>query len=308
MNRTSPILIVALATLAFATVAAHGIVEYRATQVIVGQFAEAHQDSDTIVALDQVLDDVVNAETGQRQGTQHLGIHLRTLDRLTASEPAQQERLHDIRGLVAQLASPNSERSRQIIRGVRRDVDAMRDVEEQERAVARARADASSKRVLRGIEVSTSVAAVLLLLTFFQFGIAARANQRARQESESANRLKDQFLATVSHELRTPLNVILGYTMMLADGAAGPVTDEQQELLVAINRYTTTQLELIKNVFEFDDTTVPRTMQVICHDRHRHSHATARMPREPYGITYECQPKLSQPIPVLRENPEWRIS
>jgi hypothetical protein len=56
--------------------------------------------------------------------------------------------------------------------------------------------------------------------------------------------------------------------------------------------------------FEFDDTTVPGTMQVICHDRHRHSHAPARMPREPYVITYECQSELIQPLRVLRENPE----
>jgi len=39
--------------------------------------------------------------------------------------------------------------------------------------------------------------------------------QAARASSETANRLKDQFLAVVSHELRTPLNAILGWAHML---------------------------------------------------------------------------------------------
>jgi signal transduction histidine kinase/CHASE3 domain sensor protein/ActR/RegA family two-component response regulator len=39
--------------------------------------------------------------------------------------------------------------------------------------------------------------------------------QEARREAETANRMRDEFLATVSHELRNPLNAILGWGRML---------------------------------------------------------------------------------------------
>jgi signal transduction histidine kinase len=71
------------------------------------------------------------------------------------------------------------------------------------------------------------------------------------RELQEANRLKSEFLATVSHELRTPLHVILGYCEMLADGVAGPLNDEQQQLLDAIQRYSRVQFDLVTNVLDF---------------------------------------------------------
>ena len=39
--------------------------------------------------------------------------------------------------------------------------------------------------------------------------------QAAREAAESANRIKDEFLAVLSHELRSPLNPILGWVRLL---------------------------------------------------------------------------------------------
>lgn len=46
-----------------------------------------------------------------------------------------------------------------------------------------------------------------------------------------SNQAKNTFLGLMSHELRTPLSVILGFSSILHDGLAGPVTAEQEEHL-----------------------------------------------------------------------------
>jgi len=74
------------------------------------------------------------------------------------------------------------------------------------------------------------------------------ALHRARGQAESANRLKDEFLATLSHELRTPLNAILGWTSMLTRGQVEPA--RLPRVFEALDRNAQSQAQLIADVLD----------------------------------------------------------
>ncbi|HEY0005678.1 MAG TPA: ATP-binding protein [Pyrinomonadaceae bacterium] len=72
--------------------------------------------------------------------------------------------------------------------------------------------------------------------------------QMARVEAESANRLKDEFLATVSHELRTPLTAIMGWTHMLRKGRLDDST--AAHALGTIERNARSQAQLVEDILD----------------------------------------------------------
>ena len=74
------------------------------------------------------------------------------------------------------------------------------------------------------------------------------ALEAARDAAESANRLKDQFLANLSHELRTPLNAILGYARLMQTDVIP--TEKWRQAISVIERNAVAQNQLVEDLLD----------------------------------------------------------
>jgi len=129
----------------------------------------------------------------------------------------------------------------------------------------------------------------------------ALQNARLVNDLEEADRLKSEFVSTMSHELRTPLNVIIGYTEMLRDGALGPVTPGQRDLIDRLDARGRELLELIEATLhvgrlEAGRDTVELAPIAIADLVKALQASTAGLPRPP-GVGFEWEtPGTQEPI------------
>lgn len=77
---------------------------------------------------------------------------------------------------------------------------------------------------------------------------ALERERESRRQLIELDRHKTEFISSISHELRTPLTSISGYLELLAEGAAGPLTDAQRQMLAIIDRNSRRLLALLDSL------------------------------------------------------------
>ena len=83
-----------------------------------------------------------------------------------------------------------------------------------------------------------------------EFGRLAASYERMAKQLAELDKLKAEFVSIASHELKTPINVILGYLQLLKDGAYGPVSKKQDEILQTLESQAQSLARLSKQLLD----------------------------------------------------------
>lgn len=89
------------------------------------------------------------------------------------------------------------------------------------------------------------------VLEFRDISEQKRAQQdlvAAKEQAESANRLKSAFLANMSHEIRTPLGVMVGFADLISDPSLGP--EERRQYATTLKRNGEMLTSLVNDILD----------------------------------------------------------
>jgi len=75
---------------------------------------------------------------------------------------------------------------------------------------------------------------IIFLTRLADQAVIAITNARLYAELQAANLAKSEFVSMVSHELKNPMQSIKGFSQLMINGTAGPITDGQQQFLSTV--------------------------------------------------------------------------
>ncbi len=113
-----------------------------------------------------------------------------------------------------------------------------------------------TKRRINLFHVFASHAAVAIENRLLVEGLEEKIKGRTQElevakfQAEAANKAKSDFLTNMSHELRTPLNSIIGFSDLIINEIAGPVTNKQRQYITDIIDSSEHLLSLINDILD----------------------------------------------------------